>query len=410
MATTTTGVKTGMKTPLIIHDLQGSQMFSLAQAAGRAGIPVEGTSWPMEGWAKKSRYIQRAVKLQCLSEQLKGTYALGLKNTELSGVWLPCVDDIASFTSHYQGLLRKMGMRFITADVEAMEASFLTEKLPETSTLKIAPGEIVRIGDLYENAEKYLFPLMIKSERDRFQKFADPAALRHFLKSQDVEKHPDERERVQQFIEGDIDKMASALILFDDDSRPVRGFTCRRLRVAESEFGPFGETTAAKAEWIPELYEGACEMLSAIKWKGFAEVECKQGVDGQWYIMEMNPRLSGWSVLAEADGAGMLSAYYQMCAEGAKLEEACLQRSRAEYVRMIATCYHEPDWAVERNGNRTFLSHLRQLFMIIRDYRKKRPDMILGAWDDLDLPASLSIFYKTLQNVWKRKRIKREYP
>lgn len=86
----------------------------------------------------------------------------------------------------------------------------------------------------------------------------------------------------------------------------------------------------------------------------------------------MNPRLSGWSTLAEADGAGMLSAYYQVCAEDVKLEEACLQRSRTEYVRMVATCYHDPDWAVEREGNRTFLSHLRHLFAIIGDYRKKR--------------------------------------
>ncbi|MDX8404126.1 MAG: hypothetical protein R8K54_06940 [Mariprofundaceae bacterium] len=410
MAITEKAVKTGMKTALIIHDLQDSQMFSLAQAAGRAGIPVEGTFWPMEGWAKKSRYIQRSVKLQCLSEQLKGTYALGLKNTGLSGVWLPCVDDIADFTSRYQELLRKIGMRFITADVEAMAQAFATERLPETNILKKAAMEIVRVSDLYKDAEKQAFPLMIKSERDGFQRFDSPSALRQFLDSQDAEANADQYHRIQQFVEGGVDSMASALLLFDEDSRPVRGFTARRLRVAKTVYGPFGETTAAKAEWIPELYEGACELLSAMKWKGFAEVECKQGADGQWYIMEMNPRLSGWSALAEADGAGMLSAYYQMCAEGTKLEEACLQRSKAEYVRMVATCYHDPDWAVEREGKQSFLSHLKQLFATIIDYRNRRPNMALGAWDDRDLSASLSIFYKTVQNVWKRRRIKREYP
>lgn len=104
----------------------------------------------------------------------------------------------------------------------------------------------------------------------------------------------------------------------------------------------------------------------------------------------------------------MLSAYYQVCAEDVKLEEACLQRSRTEYVRMVATCYHDPDWAVEREGNRTFLSHLRHLFAIIGDYRKKRPDMILGAWDDLDLSASFSIFYSTVRKVCKKKKLKKK--
>ncbi len=396
-----------MNTPFIIHDLQDSQMFALAQAAGRAGIPVEGTFWPIEGWARKSRYVQRSVELQCLDEQLNGTYALGLKSSGLAGVWLPCVDDLAKFTATYQQLLQKIGMRFLTVDAETVEQALATENLPETDTLKVASMEIVRVSDLYENTESYVFPLMIKSERDRFQVFADSSALQRFLESQDVEKNADQYHRVQKFVEGDVDRMASALILFDHDSRPVRGFTCRRQRVAKTKFGLFGETTAAKAEWIPELYEGARDLLSTLNWKGFAEVECKQDADGQWYVMEVNPRLSGWSCLAEADGAGMLSAYYQICAEGVRLEEACLQRSKAEYVRMIATCYHEPDWVVKGQGNRIWIAQLKNLFVTIRDYRKKRPNMILGAWDGLDRSASLSLFYKTFQNVRKRKLMKK---
>lgn len=256
-----------MRMPLIIHDLHDSQMFSIAQAVGRAGVPVEGTFWPIEGWGRKSRYIQRAVALPCLGDQLQGTYALGLKSSGLSGVWLPCVDDMADFTSQYQELLRNIGMKFLTVDAKTMEWAYAVEALPEIETLKMLPLKIIQAGELYENAGIYSYPIMLKSERDRFQKFSDPAALKIFLTQQGVEKDAERLQRVQQFIEGGVDRMASALILFDADSRPVRGFTCRRLRVAETEFGSFGETTAAKAEWIPELYEGACELLSAMKWK-----------------------------------------------------------------------------------------------------------------------------------------------
>jgi len=394
-----------MNLPLIIHDLHDSQMFAIAQAAGRAGISVEGTFWPMERWGRNSRYIQRGVEIQCLSEQLQGTYALQLKNSGLSGVWLPCVDDLASFTAKYQGMLKTIGMRFISVDSATLARAFATESLPETKHLKIAPMEILQAGELFEHAERQRYPLMVKSERDRFQKFDSPEALREFLESQDMEVNADHYHRIQQYIEGDIESMATALLLFDEDSRPVRGFTGRRLRVSETRFGPFGETTAAKAEWIPELYEGARDLLSELKWKGFAEVECKQDADGQWNVMEVNPRLSGWSCLAEADGAGMISAYYQMCSDGWKLQEACLQRSKAEYVRAVATCYHDPEWAVERSGSERYTSKLIRLFSVVKRYRKRFPNMVLGAWDGRDLFASMSILWSTVCRVWKKDRI-----
>jgi predicted ATP-grasp superfamily ATP-dependent carboligase len=396
-----------MTLPLIIHDLQDSQMFALAQAAGRAGIPVEGTCWPMEEWAEKSRYVQRAIELPCLGDGLRGSYALQLKNQGLVGVWLPCVDDMADFTAQYQKMLRSIGMRFVSVDSETIRQAFATDQLPQVATLKVAPTTIVRAGDLYEHAETYDYPMMMKSVRNGFRKLSDASDLRQFFESQGFHERADQQHRIQKFIEGGIEKMASAVILFDEESRPVRGFTGRRLRVEETDFGPFGETTAARAEWIPELYEGARDLLAAMNWKGFAEVECKQDSDGQWYVMEVNPRLSGWSSLAEADGAGLLSAYYQMCADGIRLDEACLQRSKSEYVRVIGTCYHNPDWAVEREGNHSLYSQLSSLVASIRACRKKSPDMLAGAWDALDLAASISIFQSTIKRYRQLRKFRR---
>ena len=396
-----------MTMPMIIHDLHDSQMFAIAQAAGRAGIPIEGTFWPMEKWGEKSRYIRNSVELACLGEQLKGMYALSLKNIGFSGVWLPCVDDMADFTARYQEMLRNIGFEFITSDTETVASAFATESLPETSILKVAPMQLVCVTELYDGAEHQTYPLILKSIRDGFKKFEAAHDLRRFLESEGLE-HGDERfHRVQQYIEGSVDRMASAILLFDEDSKPVRGFTGRRLRVAETRFGPYGETTAARAEWIPELYEGARELLSALNWKGFAEVECKQGKDGYWYVMELNPRLSGWTPLAEADGAGLIAAYYQMCADGAKLEEACLQQSKTEYVRTIATSYHDPDWAVEREANRSLVAQIGSLISTIRAYRQRRPNMLLGAWDELDLSASLAIFRSTVKRFRQKRKLTR---
>lgn len=387
--------------PLVIHDLQDSQMFALAQAAGRAGLPVVGTSWPVEPWVKKSRYVQKAVALPCLGEVVSGVYAMNLKKSGLKGVWLPCVDDMAGFTAEYAPFLSNIGMRFLSADPETIERAITTHELPVRGMIRIPDGEMLNMQDLYDGKCRCAFPLMLKTRRNGFMRVDDAASLRQILQPQIEAGHGGQMEIVQRYIAGSVERMASAIVLFDDESRPVRGFTGRRLRVAQTHFGAFGETTAARAEWIPELYEGACELLSHLGWRGFAEVECKQDENGAWQLMEINPRLSGWTCLAEADGAGFLQAYYRICSEEARLDEACLQRSRAEYVRMIGTCYHDPDWDAETPRCRGLRRKVREAVVAWRLYHRKKPEISLGAWDGRDLQASLRIAWRSIVRAWK---------
>jgi len=397
-----------MSLPLVIHDLQDSQMFALAQAAGRAGLPVTGTSWPLEPWVKKSRYVQKAVELPCLGEVVSGVYAKNLEKSGLQGVWLPCVDDMAGFTAEYAPFLRHIGMRFVTADQETITRAITTHELPSRGAIRIPDGGMLSVQELYDGKCGCAFPLMLKTRRNGFMRVDDATSLKQLLQPLIEAGHGERMEIVQAYVAGDIERMASAIVLFDDEGRPVRGFTGRRLRVARTHYGPFGETTAARAEWIPALYEGACELLSHLGWKGFAEVECKQDGEGNWQLLEINPRLSGWTCLAEADGAGLLQAYYRICSEGARLDEACLQRSEAEYVRMIATCYHDPDWDADVSRRRSLWRKLRAIDAALRLYRKKTPAISLGAWDSRDLPASLWLAWRSLVRVWKVSRIRRK--
>lgn len=395
--------ETGVSMPLIIHDLQDSQMFSLAQAAGRAGIPVYGTSWPMEPWVRKSRYVNDAVELRCLSEVTSGMYAYELKQWGREGVWLPCVDDVAHFTSRYQELLRSIGWRFVIADLETMERVTDTSRLPQGAGLAVAPMQIISSRELSEQAEAHSYPLMIKSQRDAYCVVHDADELRGFV-SPFLPQHAEAPHRVQQFIEGDVSRMASAILLFDDEGRAVRGFTGRRQQVAATRFGPFGETVAARAEWIPELYEGARDLLRAVGWKGFAEVECKQDEQGMWHVMEINPRLSGWSVLAEADGAGFLAAYHRICSEGARLDDALLQGSRASYLRLTGTCYHHPCWDADPGDGGGIRQKGICFIRTLLKWWREHPYLQAGAWDQRDLAASLSILWRSIVRVHKQMR------
>jgi len=386
--------------PLIIHDLQDSQMFALAQAAGRSGIRVSGTCKPHEPWLKCSKYIDKAVEMACLGDVTSSAYALHLKNAGLAGVWLPCTDDLAEFTARYQPLLTHMGMHYISPSEDQYLMTMEYHRLPETTVIHKLFGGGMQVSELYENIQALPYPLMIKSERWNYHIIHSASDFQRYLDANNGREYLDHIMHVQAYVSGNVERMASAIILMDENSRPVRGFTGRRQRVVPSQHGAFGESTAVKAEWIPELYEGAVELLSAMGWKGFAEVECKQSEDGRWHILEVNPRLSGWTCLAEADGAGFLQAYYRMCAHGERLEEACLQRSQSDYTRVIGTCYHDPDWAVSTESNDTRWKRLQRLYKAMKQYKKNPKNTSLGAWDSHDLRASLWLMMRTIHRIW----------
>jgi len=391
-------------TPFVFHDLQDSQIFALAQAAGRAGFVVDGTTQPMEPWVQRSRWIRRAYAIPCLSDVTKSLYALQLKQTGLSGVWLACTDDVLEFTVHYRSFLEKMGMRFLAPSQRALQRVW-QRALPEASGLKIPWSAEVPARELMQKADGLAYPLIVKLVRNDYRIVQDPDALRRYLAELGAEDEEELKIPLQQFVPGPIDAMASAIVLCDTRHRAVRVFTARRLRACKAGDGFFGETTAARAEWIPELADAACRLLEALGWQGFAEVEAKQGPDGCWYLLEVNPRISGWACLAEADGAGLLRAYYELCTNPElQLQRAALQRNEAEYIRLVATVYHEPDWGVETQPNDGWLGRIgRALKSWARSLR--HPDrVVLGAWDWQDLAASWLLLRRSVRRVWARAR------
>ncbi|MDQ7003477.1 MAG: hypothetical protein Q9N67_00540 [Ghiorsea sp.] len=333
-------------TPFIFHDLQDSQVFSLVQKAGQQGYLVHGLvqNKQQAPWVNCSRYIQHYVESPSLGDINAGLYALNLRKHKLNGVFVPVVDDIAELLAEYAPLLRKNGLKFLTAKPEQIEQINTFYLQQWGGKLSIPPTAYCSGEDILSTAKNIGFPVLLKSYRDGFVAFDSEKDLQHWLKT--VEGYPFHFvQRVQRYIQGNINTMATVMLLFDAQSRPVRGFTGRRLRVVPTQFGPFGETLAAQAEWIPDLYDATVELLSAIGWVGFAEVECKQDEHGVWHLLEINPRLSGWACLAEDDGAGLLSAYHQICTEDAKLEPSCLQHSTTHYQRVIASALHQPDWS-----------------------------------------------------------------
>ena len=89
-------------------------------------------------------------------------------------------------------------------------------------------------------------------------------------------------------------------LLFDTSSKPVAGFTYKRLREYPVSGGP---STLRESTHDPVLLELATRLLSALDWVGVAMVEFKVDPrDGKTKLMEINPRFWGSLELAIASG------------------------------------------------------------------------------------------------------------
>lgn len=385
--------------PLIVNDIHDSQMFALAQAAGRAGLPVIGLCPCPAAWAEASRYIERVVQIPCLGEAGGGIVAAVLKREGVKGVWLPAYDDSAYFTARYATALRAMGLNFLVADAATQERAHPAFLQDYRAGLVMPVTLRTSWRELAVAAAGFPFPAVLKCYGKQYLLAKSSQELVAMVEARTASVDLNDPVFLQAYIEGPTSKLASAMMLADGDGRVVRGFTARRQRVVLDHGLPFGETTAARAERLPDLYAAAKALLEHLAWQGFAEVECKQGADGRWYLLEINPRPSGWMCLAEADGAGLLAAYWRMCSEGLQLSPAWLQRGQASYVRAIGNRYHEPDWWLPTVAHDHPGKKLMRLGRCLRQYHRRYPNMLLGAWDGRDRRASRLLAWDGLKEM-----------
>jgi len=103
-------------------------------------------------------------------------------------------------------------------------------------------------------------------------------------------------------------------LLFNKDSEPRAVFAHRRLREFPMTGGP---STLRESIYAPELVEMATRILKAMNWYGVAMAEFKQDPrDGQYKLMEINPRFWGSLELSILAGVDFPYLLYKMEMDG----------------------------------------------------------------------------------------------
>jgi len=114
---------------------------------------------------------------------------------------------------------------------------------------------------------------------------------------------------VQEFIPGGPNHLYSFCPFFKD-GEVLTSIMARRARQHPMDFGH--ASTFAELVDIPEIQKIAEKFLSLINYYGFAEVEFMQDPrDGNYKLIEVNPRVWGWHTIAIASGVDLPYLLYQ---------------------------------------------------------------------------------------------------
>jgi predicted ATP-grasp superfamily ATP-dependent carboligase len=156
------------------------------------------------------------------------------------------------------------------------------------------------------------FPVVVKPSdpvafRRRFGVKAFRCATRVELDAAFAEAR-DHRPTVQEWIPGGDDALWTVGAYLDRGGRALGLFTGRKLRQTPRDIGT---ARVAEARWIPELAERGVELLRSLRFHGIAQVELKRDPrDGEYKLIEVNPRLWEWHGLAAACGVDLTRIAY----------------------------------------------------------------------------------------------------
>lgn len=304
------------------------QALGIVRALGRVGVPVYLLDQTKAGVARWSRYC-RGEKL--VSEWTAASVVAALE--EMAGDYGPCVvfptDDMAvsilSQNCERLGALHAL----VTPPWNVTEKAYnkiCTYREARSCGVPV-PNTCFpeSLEDLQASTRDWTFPMILKPAV--MYTFARVTRKKVIL----VPKHSDlpaayqemtavipaSEVMAQDIVPGGSQHLYSFGVLADQ-GRVVAGFTARRKRQFPMDFGR--ASTFVETCDIAELAEYGSRLLRHIQYSGLAEVEFKyDSRDGQYKLLEINPRLWKWHSIVEGLGINLVLMQFRM-ANGETLE------------------------------------------------------------------------------------------
>jgi len=298
-------------------DFQG---LGVLRTLARKGVPIIllDTDYCISRYSRFKKRFFRSPHPSDTKSYLK--FLLDLAKREKVNGWVifPNNDESVYVLSQYKDILKRF-YRIPTPGWEVIQNVYIKEKTYRTAEKHGIPIPKTHYPSrLEELAELDLqYPVVIKpSIRDHFYNKVKIKAFRINNREELIRTYqwvcsiidPSEV-LVQEFIPGGPNHLYSFCPFFKN-GRVVTSIMARRARQHPMDFGH--ASTFAELVAIPELQEIGEKFLRLIGFYGLAEVEfMRDPRDGQYKLIEVNPRVWGWHTLAIGAGVDLPYLLYQ---------------------------------------------------------------------------------------------------
>jgi predicted ATP-grasp superfamily ATP-dependent carboligase len=283
---------------VLVTDAHLKQTLGIVRSLGSKGIYIIAGAHKRRGEAFYSKYCREKIIYPVNSEEKFIEFILNyIKNNPID-ILLPVGTFTTLALAKYQKLISQYTLLPL-ADWNAIEVASDKKK-----TLEIAQSLGVKTPIIYENPSQIeRFPVVAKGIKGSglIQYINSPSDFANIKMPEFI---------LEEYIPGEG---YGFFALFNHGK--VRAiFMHKRLRELPITGGP---STAAESVYDPVLKNYGLRLLEALNWHGVAMVEFKKDIrDGEFKLMEINPRFWGSLDLAIASGVDFPYLLVKMAIEG----------------------------------------------------------------------------------------------
>lgn len=287
--------------------------LSTIRCLGKEGVHVAAVDYASDGaYALRSKYCKETLISPHYKNQPKEfldfLIAYG-KRQEEKPVLIPCADPYVEFVDEYFHELKNYYL-FPQTDKGLFTKLMNKDTLAELAEKHgVLVPETVRIDEdnYIEKVESSIkYPCIVKPKDSPafmavFRRKIFKVNNRHeLIRAVEKATKADLEVIIQRIIPGFDDHMYTFDAYMNQKSEVTHWTTCQKLRQYPINFGA---SVYTMQRYVPKLYDIGAKFFKDIGYKGFAEIEFKKdAVTGQFYLIEINVRITTLNVLLDKVG------------------------------------------------------------------------------------------------------------
>jgi len=383
--------------PAIVMSCLGGHQgdLSVVRTLGRSGVSVTVLSEYRDNPLRHSRYTTEFIHAPWMTRdgnRLVGTLKDAAETSTCPPVVFPTADPDLRILNAIRAEIEPT-CRPVLADESLVSACVDKGTFHELATELGLPVPQTRVPQADEGltqlANSLPYPLIVKplSPQDWSQpriaslvggkKALVARSSTDLLRTADLLGDGFFRTALQEYIPGRDDRLFSVHAYVARDGTPLGVFTGQKIRTYPTYAG-IG--CFVRSPWVPDLADRAFRILKTMDYRGPALLQFKQHEETQEFILlEINPRVSSWNLLATRSGVNIPILAYDDLASGNRTKSR-RQREDLQYLYFWNDVKAFLDY--RRHGDWSIYSWLRSLV---------GPD-VLQVWSAAD-PAPLLLGY-----------------